>query len=83
MKGSVARVPKEEAEKRALAALNHRFPTRPSRVADVVWPGHQMKSQGAGFAAVQVLKRLEEKGLAHWVSRGPPVNDWGWVLGKR
>lgn len=71
-----------EAEARALAALT-RHPVPPSWVARYIWPDHRMTGQGAGFAAIRVLKRLEAKGLARWGSdprlSKPEAHHRGWM----
>jgi len=48
-------------------------PAYASQVADVIWPDHSMKPQGAGAAASRILKRLERHYLMRhrwWASRG-------------
>ena len=71
------RVSMVQAERRAFEALS---PTpnmlaTPASIADAIWPDHNMKPQGAAGAASRVLKRLQKRGLARWVSR---KNNWGW-----
>lgn len=69
------RVPIDVAEIRAMGALS-RSPTHASVVANHIWPGHQMKPQGAGAAASRVLKRLEKQGRVRWIYTD---SGWGWV----
>jgi hypothetical protein len=59
------RLKAEIAESRALGFLSAR-PVYASQVADVIWPDHAMKPQGAGAAASRILKRLERRGLCRW-----------------
>lgn len=63
------RVTAETAESRALTFLSSR-PVYASEVADVIWPDHSMRAQGAGAAASRILKRLENRGLCRWHIRG-------------
>jgi len=44
-------------------------------IALVIWPDHQMTSQGAGAAASRVLKTLAKDGLVEWTSND---YNWGW-----
>lgn len=82
MKNSTEHLTMEEAERRALTALSLWSPVRSASVADVIWPGHKMRRQGAGFAAARVLERLKHQGLVQWVVLNNDV--WGWVLsGKK
>lgn len=69
------RVAADLAEKRALSALS-KNPVPASCVADRIWPGHDMKPQGAGAAASRILKRLEKQGRARWTCNS---FNWGWV----
>ena len=68
------RVSLEEAERRALDSLDRDRGTRPSVVADAIWPGHTMKPQGAALAAGKILGRLLQRGLAGYAGKGA-----GWV----
>ncbi len=65
-------VPREECERRVLAALDKVQPTYTATVADHIWPGHRMKPQAAALAAGGVLGRMQRRGL---------VGRWrsGWV----
>lgn len=63
------RVTADVAEARALTILS-RQPVYASQVADVIWPDHSMRAQGAGAAASRILKRLERRGLCRWRLRG-------------
>lgn len=69
------RVPMPVAEARALRALT-RYPVPASSIAAHIWPGHQMRAQGAGAAASRVLKRLERQGRARWTAND---HSWGWI----
>ena len=60
----------EDAEYRALDALDWSDGKRAATVANYIWPGHKMKEQGAGGAASRILSDMEEKGLVRWVSTG-------------
>lgn len=73
------RVDMATAESRAFAALSRVTLNPASHIAGFIWPGHQMKAQGAGAAASRILKVLERKGHAGWVSRD---GKWGWVRTK-
>jgi hypothetical protein len=66
------RLTADVAEARALSILSRR-PVYASQAADVIWPDHSMKAQGAGAAASRILKRLERRGLCRWIGGG-------WVL---
>lgn len=46
-----------------------------NEVAIVIWPDHQMTSQGAGAAASRILKRMEKEELVCWTSHS---SGWGW-----
>lgn len=66
----------EEARRRLIAHALTREPGRiygAAELADVIWPGHNMRAQGAGGAASRVLKKLGHT----WVSRN---GSWGWTL---
>lgn len=63
------RVSADIAEARALTLLSSR-PVYASQIADVIWPDHSMRAQGAGAAASRILKRLERRGLCRWRLRG-------------
>lgn len=69
------RIPIDVAENRALAALSVTELRFASDIAAAIWPGHEMKPQGAGAAASRILKRLERKGRARWTVRD---RSWGW-----
>ena len=56
-------VPREECERRVLAALDTVRPTYTGTVADHVWPGHEMKPQAAALAAGGILGRMLNRGL--------------------
>lgn len=74
------RVDYEKAKHRALAYLlgrDRRELVKANAVAIVIWPDHQMTSQGAGAAASRILKRIEKEGLCKWDSDG---HDWGYRL---
>lgn len=62
------RISAEVAEARAMEALTKSIgrPMYASEIANVIWPHHCMKAQGAGAAASRILKRLERKKLAKW-----------------
>lgn len=63
-------VPYEEACRRLLAKLppsHSRAPWPASACADVIWPGHRMRAQGAAFAAGKILHRMQADGLIRWV----------------
>lgn len=65
-----------EAQERLQAYSEERGPGpfKASQLADVIWPNtHWRASQGAGAAAVRILKRLGYK------LGGDRVN-WGWYL---
>ncbi len=69
------RVTAEVAEARALAFLSLK-PVYATEVADVIWPGHSMKPQGAGAAASRILKRLERKKLCRWAFKAYVGSGW-------
>jgi hypothetical protein len=71
-----ATVSYEEAKRRALAGMDTISARNPSGVAGVIWPRHNMKAQGAAFAASAILKRMEKDGLVR-ERRGV---FGGWVL---
>ncbi len=67
-----------ELEERVLACLGTNYPRVASSVADHIWPGHNMRAQGAGGAASRVLVAMKKKGLVRWVARD---GSWGWIIG--
>lgn len=73
----------ETAKERAWKALKYDDLQPAHVIADSIWPGHEMTSQGAGGAASRILKVLEKEGRAEWRTiynrtTREPVN-WGWV----
>ena len=70
------RLPFLEAKRRALKALDTKYPTPASHIADKIWPKHEMNPQGAGGAASSILKRMENQGLTKWIYR---QGSWGWI----
>jgi hypothetical protein len=84
LKWTMPSVPMDEAKRRALEFLagqprdkrGQRIPITAACVAEAIWPGNQMHTQGAGGAASRILKRLEQDGRAYWTSND---NGWGWV----
>lgn len=56
-------VPREECERRVLAALDKVRPMYTATVADHIWPGHEMKPQAAALAAGAILGRMQHRGL--------------------
>lgn len=77
------RVDYATAKKRAVAYLKkqpklhgQRIPIPAQCVADVIWPGHAMRSQGAGGAASRILKKMSDEKLCRWTNR---EGNWGWV----
>ena len=76
-------VPLKEAKRRALRALRPYLMDSlksPAHVAEYIWPGHAMKPQGAGLAAVRILRMLEKEGLARWTHKTSHsgMANWGW-----
>jgi hypothetical protein len=74
------RVSMEECKRRAIvygSTLREIEP--PSCFARAIWPDHSMTSQGAGFAAVAVLKALERDGRAGWRPRDRYSREGWWV----
>ena len=57
------RVPREECERRVLAALYRMRPMNAATVADYIWPDHGMKPQAAALAAGGILGRMRSRGL--------------------
>lgn len=56
---------------------------QPAQIASAIWPGHDMKPQGAGFAAAGILRKMEKEGLVrlHWPryegnTVGYQLTDW-------
>jgi hypothetical protein len=74
-------VPYEEAKRRALVYLRGRSGLVPaSWVAEAIWPKTRwIRSQGAGGAALRILKRMEKEGLAEWWV-GEKRSSWGWRI---
>ncbi len=70
-------IPLEECIRRAVAYGRGRALLRASCFASAIWPGVFFTAQGAGAAASRILKVMEKRGLARWVSTG---KDWGWVV---
>lgn len=56
------------AKQRALEGLGEN-PIPPSFVASFIWPNHRMRGQGAGAAAIPILRKLQNEGKAVYVSR--------------
>jgi hypothetical protein len=54
-------------------------PMLASWIANIIWPKHKMKPQGAGAAAVRILKRMEREGLVKW-KWNTRTDEHGWVL---
>lgn len=70
------------AEKRALEFLQKRDINNfasPGQVADAIWPGHKMNSQGAGAAANAILKRMEKRCAVEYHGTG---TNRGWRIGQ-
>ena len=47
-----------------------------SGIADIIWPGHSMHSQGAGWAASKFIRRMLAEGVL--CNARPP--DWGFII---
>ena len=61
---SQGRVDVATARRRVLRFLeSHKGLANPSRLADSIWPEHQMNPQGAGGAASRILRPMEAEGL--------------------
>lgn len=72
----------EIAKERVLSHMRAAHPRhlhKASALSYVIWPDHQMNSQGAGGAASRILRHLEKEGTIQWTSGG---GDWGWKLGN-
>ena len=78
------RVSYEIARRRALECLSHVGPLElyvPSAVADHIWPGHGMRGQGAGLAAVAILVRMKKEGFVRWECRERGrFRSFGWKI---
>lgn len=78
------RVDYATARARALAHLarGSRFALfAPSAVACSIWPGHGMRGQGAGLAAVAILTKMKAEGLCAWDCREHGrYRSWGWYI---
>jgi hypothetical protein len=75
------RLPYAEARLRALSALDVRIPSLASSVAAVIWPETRFRSkQGAGFAAIGILKRMEHEGLVRWCRLDDQIHGYIKVL---
>src|SRR5258708_7714369 len=53
--------------------------TSAAAIAEAIWPGNQMRPQGAGGAASRILHRMEKRGRVYWTSRDSG-SSWGWAL---
>jgi len=67
----------DEACQRVRAGLRE-APHLQSQVADLIWPGHRMRRQGAALAAGAFTARMKADGIIRWVLRDN--HSRGWVL---
>lgn len=77
-------VPYEEAKRRVISYLRTRRETTPAAwIAEEIWPGNKMRSQGAGGAASRILRLMSKEGLVEWSITITPMGKrlgWGWKL---
>jgi hypothetical protein len=77
----VESVTMEQARKRVLAYLT-KDPydlKGAAMIAEYIWPGNTMRAQGAGLAAVRILKKMEKEGLVQYTCLElGQFRSWGW-----
>lgn len=73
-----ASVTYEDAKARVLAKLPTHVesltgkgtPLPAAACGDAIWPGHPMAPQGAGFAAIPILRKMAREGLIYEAENG-------------